>query len=61
MELFRVEYADVELAEPWLNIAFKRLPRRVPSDIARKRRDRVLRVFAAIIQITDKHDYPPSG
>ena len=58
MELLRVEYADVELTEPRLNIGFKRLPRRVPSNIARKCRDRVLRVFAAIVEIANQHDCP---
>jgi hypothetical protein len=54
MELLRVEYADVELTEPRLNIGFKRLPRRVPSNVARKRRDRVLRVFSAIVEIANQ-------
>jgi hypothetical protein len=48
---------DLFLSKDRLNFRFECLPRIISGEISRNRRYGVLRVFAAIVQITRQHEY----
>jgi hypothetical protein len=60
VQLLGVKNRNFFLGENWFNFGFKRLPRVYASYITGDGRNGILRVFPAIIEITDKHEYATS-